>query len=68
VWRTAKPLTPTDLRDLADGLARMRVLGVKEEVIQSIAAMYLRNVDAEIMSGDGFSADQFAQNIKGISI
>jgi len=68
VWRTAKPLTPADLRDLADGLARLRVLGVKEDVIQSIAAMYLRNVDAEIMSGDGFSADRFAANIKGISI
>jgi hypothetical protein len=68
VWRTAKPLTPMDLRDLADGLARLRVLGVKEEVIQAIAAMYLRNVDDEIMNGDGFSAEQFAQNIKGISI
>ena len=68
VWRTAKPLTPADIRDLADGLARLRVLGVKEEVIQSIAAMYLRNVDAEFMSGDGFSAEQFAKSLQGISI
>jgi hypothetical protein len=68
VWRTAKPLTPTDLRDLADGLMRLRVLGVKEETVQAIAAMYLRNVDAEIMSGDGFSPEQFAQNLKGLSI
>jgi hypothetical protein len=68
IWRTAKPLTPADLRDLADGLARLRVLGVKEEVIQSIAAMYLKNVDAEFMSGDGFSAEQFAKSLQGISI
>jgi hypothetical protein len=68
VWRTAKPLTPADIRDLADGLARLRVLGVKEEVIQQIAAMYLKNVDTEFMSGDGFSAEQFAKSLQGISI
>lgn len=68
VWRTAKPLTPADIRDLADGLARLRVLGVKEEVIQSIAAMYLKNVDKDFMSGDGFSAEQFAKSLQGISI
>lgn len=68
VWRTAKPLTPADIRDLADGLARLRVLGVKEDVIQSIAAMYLKNVDKDFMSGDGFSAEQFAKSLQGISI
>jgi hypothetical protein len=68
VWRLAKKLTPADLRDLADALARLRVLGVNEEIIQSIAAMYLRNVDDEIMSGDAFSAEQFAKSIQGISI
>jgi hypothetical protein len=68
VWRTAKPLTPADLRDLGDGLSRLKLLGVKDEIIQSIAAMYLRNVDDDIMNMDGFSADQFAQNLKGISV
>jgi hypothetical protein len=68
IWRTAKPLTPADIRDLADGLARLRVLGVKEDVIQSIAAMYLKNVDKDFMSGDGFSAEQFAKSLQGISI
>lgn len=68
VWRTAKPLTPADLRDLGDALSRFKLLGVKDEIIQSIAAMYLRNVDDDIMSMDGFSADQLAQNLKGSSI
>jgi hypothetical protein len=68
IWRTAKPLTPADLRDLADGLARLRVSGVKEEIIQTIAAMYLRNVEEEILNSDGFSAEQFAKSLQGISI
>ena len=68
IWRTAKPLTPADLRDLGDGLSRLKLLGVKDEIIQSIAAMYLRNVDDDILNMDGFSADQFAQNLKGISV
>lgn len=68
VWRLAKKLTPADLRDLGDGLARLRVLGVKEEIITSIAAMYLRNVDVDILDSDGFSAEQFAKSLQGISI
>lgn len=68
VWRTAKPLTPADLRDLADALSRYKLLGMKDEIIQSIAAMYLRNVDDDILNMDGFSIDQFAQNLKGISV
>jgi len=68
VWRTAKPLTPADLRDLADALSRYKLLGVKDEIIQALAAMYLRNVDDDILSMDGFSVDQFAQNLKGVSI
>jgi len=67
-WRTAKPLTPADLRDLGDGLSRLKLLGVKDEIIQSIAAMYLRSVEDDILNMDGFSADQFAQNLKGISV
>ena len=68
IWRTAKPLTPADLRDLGDGLARLKVVGVKDDIIQQIAAQYLKNVDTEIMAGDGFSAEQFAKSLQGISI
>lgn len=68
IWRTAKPLTPADLRDLGDALSRFKLLGVKDEIVQAVAAMYLRNVDDEILNMDGFSVDQFAQNLKGISV
>jgi hypothetical protein len=68
VWRTAKALTPTDLRDLADALTRYKLLGVKDEIIQAIAALYLRNVDEEIMNSDGFDVTKFANNLKGVSV
>lgn len=68
IWRTAKPLTPADLRDLADALSRYKLLGVSDDVIKEIAALYLRNVDVDILNSKGFSVDQFATNLKGISI
>jgi len=68
IWRTAKSLSPADIRDLGDGLARLRVLGVKEEVVQQIAAMFLRGVDEEMMNGDGMDSAAFAQALQGISI
>lgn len=68
VWRTAKPLTPADLRDLADALTRYKLLGVEDAVIKQLAALYLRNVDTEILKSDKFSVDQFAQNLKGVSV
>lgn len=68
IWRTAKPLTPADLRDLADALSRYKLLGVKDEIVQQLAALYLRNVDDDILNMDGFTVDQFAQNLKGISV
>ena len=68
MWRTAKALTPADLRDLADALSRYKLLGVKDEIIQALAALYLRNVDIDILNSEGFSVDQFAQNLKGLSI
>lgn len=68
VWRTAKPLTPADLRDLADALSRYKLLGVDDDVIKQLAALYLRNVDVDILKSTGFSVDQFAQNLKGVSI
>lgn len=68
IWRSAKTLSPTELRDLADAASRLRILGVKEETIQLILASYLRNVDLEIMSGDGLDSAAFANNLKGISI
>jgi hypothetical protein len=68
LWRTAKPLTPASLRDLADGLARLRVLGVSEDIIKQLAALYIRNVDDDLLDMDSFSAAQFAQTLQGISI
>jgi hypothetical protein len=68
IWRTAKVLNPTDLRDLADAASRLRILGVKEETLQLILASYLRNVELEIMDGDGLDSAAFANNLKGLSI
>ena len=68
VWRTAKKLSPADLRDLSDGLSRLKLLGVKDEVIQIIAASYIQDVEDDILNMEGFSVDQFAQNLKGISV
>lgn len=68
IWRKAKSLSPTDLRDLADAASRLRILGVKEETIQLILASYLRDVDLDIMSGDGMDSTAFANNLKGLSI
>ncbi len=68
VWRKAKSLSPTDLRDLADAASRLRILGVKEEMVSLILASYLRDVDLDIMSGDGMDSTAFANNLKGLSI
>lgn len=68
VWRSAKTITPEGLMSLSNALARLRVLGVKEDIIQTIAAMYLRDVDEEMMSGDGMDSERFAQILQGISI
>jgi hypothetical protein len=67
-WRKAKPLTPADLRDLADALSRYKLLGVDDDVIKQLAALYLRDVDMDILKSGNFSVDQFAQNLKGLSI
>lgn len=68
LWRTAKPLTPADLRDLGDALMKYKLLGVDDEIVKQLAASYLRNVDGEILKQDDFSTEQFAQNLKGISV
>jgi len=68
VWRKAKGITPTMLRDLADGMMRLRVLGVKEDIIQMLLAQFIPDVDLDILSGDGLDSEQFAQNLKGLSI
>lgn len=68
IWRTAKSLTPADLRDLADAGARLKLLGVKDEIIQQMMATYIQNVDTDLLDMDGFSAAQFAQNVKGVSV
>ena len=68
IWRKAKSLTPADLRDLADAGSRFKVLGVKDEIVQLIMASFLRDVDIDILNSDGFSAEQFAKSLQGISI
>jgi hypothetical protein len=68
IWRKAKSITPTDLRDLADAGARLKVLGVKDEIIQLLMAQFLRDVDVDLLSSDGFSAEKFAKSLQGISI
>jgi hypothetical protein len=56
------------LRDLADGLMRLRVLGVKEELIQSLLATFVPGIDIDILGGDGMDSTAFANNLKGLSI
>lgn len=68
IWRKARTLSPADLRDLADAAARLRLLGVKEDVVQVILASYLQDVDLDILKGDGLDSAAFANNLKGISI
>jgi hypothetical protein len=68
IWRKAKSLTPVMLRDLADALMRMRVLGAKEELIQSLLAQFVPGVDLDILQGDGLDSTAFANNLKGLSI
>lgn len=68
VWRKAKSLTPVMLRDLADALMRLRVLGVKEELIQSLLATFVPGIDIDILGGDGMDSTAFANNLKGLSI
>jgi hypothetical protein len=68
IWRKARTLSPTDLRDLADAASRLRVVGVKEDVVQVILASYLQDVDLDILQGDGLDSAAFANNLKGISI
>ncbi|MCZ2154555.1 MAG: DUF1073 domain-containing protein [Bryobacterales bacterium] len=68
IWRKARSLTPESLRNLGDGLMRLRVLGVKEEVISTLLASFLRDVDAEILDGSGIDSERFAQMLQGLSI
>lgn len=68
IWRKAKSLSPADLRDLADAGSRLKVLGVKDEIIQLLMASYLQDVDIDLLNSNGFSAEQFAQSLKGISV
>jgi hypothetical protein len=56
------------LRDLADALMRLRVLGVKEELIQSLLAQFVPGIDLDMLLGDGLDSTAFANNLKGLSI
>lgn len=68
VWRKAKGITPVMIRDLADAMMRLRLLGVKEEVLQSLLAQFLPDVDLDILTGDGLDTQAFADQLKGLSI
>lgn len=68
IWRKARSLTPESLRNLGDGMMRLRLLGVKDEVISTILASFLRDVDAEILDGSGIDSERFAQMLQGLSI
>jgi len=68
IWRTAKSLTPTDIRDLADAGMRLKLLGVKDEVVQAIMAKYLPGVDIDILTGQGIDTQRYADMLKGLSI
>lgn len=68
VWRTAKSLTPADIRDLADAGMRLKLLGVKDEIVQAIMAKYLPGVDIDILTGEGIDTQRYADMLKGLSI
>jgi hypothetical protein len=68
IWRTALSLTPEGLRNLTDGMMRLRLLGVKDELIGQLLAQFLPEVDADILSGDGIDSERFAQMLQGLSI
>lgn len=68
VWRKAKTLDPQSIASLADAAMKLRLLGVKDDVIATMLAAYLRDVDQDILQGDGFNPEQFAQSLKGLSI
>lgn len=67
-WRKAKSLTPTMLRDLADGIMRLRVLGVKVELLQALLAQFIPGIDLDILNDDGLNSEDFANSLKGMSI
>jgi hypothetical protein len=67
-WRKAKNLTPTMLRDLADAIMRLRVLGVKKELLQQLLASFIPDVDVDMLDPDSLNSEDFANTLKGLSI
>lgn len=67
-WRKGKSIDPAQLTQLTDAVMKLKILGVKDEELKVILALYLRDIDLEILQGDGFSAEQFAQSLRGLSI
>ena len=67
-WRKGKSIDPAQLTQLVDAVMKLKILGVKDEELKVILALYLRDIDLEILQGDGFSAEQFAQSLRGLSI
>ncbi len=68
IWRKARTLDPQSLTALADAAMKLKILGIPDEQIKVILAVYLRDVDVEILNSDGFNPEQFAQSLKGLSI
>jgi hypothetical protein len=68
-WRRASNMSAADIRDIADGISRLRLLGVREDVLRTLLARYLPGVDAEVMTDDtAIDTERFADMLKGISI
>ena len=63
-WLLHLPLT----NDETSALMRLRVLGAKEDLIQSLLAQFVPGIDLDILQGDGLDSTAFANNLKGLSI
>lgn len=52
-WRVRKEPSAADIRDVADAAMKLWVLGVSREVIASVIAKFLPEVDPDELLGDG---------------
>lgn len=72
IWRPRIQVTPALIRDLADALMKLRLLGVSAEDINAILAYFLPgiviNTDALNAMLDGGDSERFANMLKGLSI
>jgi hypothetical protein len=71
IWRPHANITPAMVRDLADASMRLRVLGVKDELINALLARFLPGVEVDQlinMPDAQGGTQQFADMLKGLSI